>query len=162
MSVRKALWRAPSIKITHLFDHPEHLRDVARWIHEEWWADKPGHTLDSMAARLATASDRNAIPLSLLAFRDEIPIGTVNLVENDNDERPDLSPWLAALLVLPEHQGQGVGSQLVRSVIAEAGRLGIPQVFLGTDIPQYYARLGATMHEQGADGYCIMVMGTGV
>jgi predicted N-acetyltransferase YhbS len=105
-----------------------------------------------MAARLATASDPDTIPLSLLALCDDTPIGTVNLVENDNDERPDLSPWLAALLVLPEHRGQGVGSQLVRSVIAEAARLGIRQVFLGTDIPQDYARLGATMHEEGADG----------
>jgi predicted N-acetyltransferase YhbS len=149
---RETRGRLQDINVTHLLQHPEHRRTVAQWIHEQWWADKPGHTVDSMAARLATASDPDTIPLSLLALRDDTPIGTVNLVENDNDERPDLSPWLAALLVLPEHRGQGVGSQLVRSVIAEAARLGIPQVFLGTDSPQCYARLGATMHEEGADG----------
>jgi predicted N-acetyltransferase YhbS len=150
------------IQIAHLFEHPEHLGEVARWIHDEWWTDKPGHTVATMAARLRAASDRAAIPLSLVALRGTSPIGTVNLVDNDNDERPDLSPWLAGLLVLPDYRGQGVGSTLVRSVVAEATRLGVRQVYLGTDIPRYYARLGATMHEKGADGYCILCMRSGV
>jgi len=77
-----------AITILHLFECPQHLPEVARLIHEEWWSDKPGHSVSTMARRLALASDRDAIPLSLVALRDDRPIGTVNLVENDNDERP--------------------------------------------------------------------------
>ena len=51
------------------------------------------------------------------------PIGTVNLVENDNDERQDLAPWLAALLVVPDARGKGVGTRLVRSLLQEAAGL---------------------------------------
>jgi len=43
---------AISVEIRHLCDYPEHLRTVARWIHEEWWSDKPGHTVETMAFEL--------------------------------------------------------------------------------------------------------------
>lgn len=134
---------------------------MARWIHEEWWTGKPGHSAETMAARLREARDRNAVPLSLLALRAGKPLGTVNLVDNDNDARPDLTPWLAALLVKPEHRGHGVGSALVRSLVAEAARLGIPQMYLGTDIPGYYTRLGAVLFEEVSDEYSILCFRSG-
>jgi predicted N-acetyltransferase YhbS len=149
-----------NVEIRHLCDCPEHLGTVARWIHEEWWSDKPGHTVETMASRLGEASDKNAVPLSLVALLAGNPVGTVNLVANDNEERPDLEPWLAALLVVPEHRGQGVGSKLVRALLKEAARLRVRQLYLGTDIPDYYARLGAAMYEEISGGYCIMVIKT--
>jgi len=151
-----------NVEIAHLCQYPEHLGIVARWIHEEWWSEKPGHTVETMAARLREARDQNAVPLSLIALYAGNPVGTVNLVANDNEERPDLAPWLAALLVAPEYRSQDVGSALVRSLVKEAARLNIHQLFLGTDIPQYYARLGAEMYEEVSDDYCIMSINTGV
>jgi predicted N-acetyltransferase YhbS len=149
-----------NVEIRHLCDCPEHLGTVARWIHEEWWSDKPGHTVETMASRLGEASDQNAVPLSLVALRAGNPVGTVNLVVNDYEERPDLAPWLAALLVVPEHRGQGVGSNLVRALLKEAARLRVQQLYLGTDIPEYYAKLGAVMYEEVSADYCIMVINT--
>jgi putative acetyltransferase len=151
---------ADGIRIAHLFEHPEHVDTVAHWIYEEWWKDRPGHTVETMAARLREAKDRNGVPLSLVALQAGEPVGTVNLVDNDNEERPDLKPWLAALLVRPEHRGCGVGSALVRSLAAEAGRLGIPRMYLGTDIPGYYARLGAELFEKVSDEYSILCIRT--
>ena len=150
------------VEIGHLCDCPEHLGTVARWIHEEWWSDKPGHTVETMASRLGEASDQNAVPLSLVALHAGNPVGTVNLVANDNEERPDLAPWLAALLVMPDHRGQGVGSNLVRALLKEAVRLRVRHLYLGTDTPEYYSKLGATMYDEVSDDYCIMVIKTGV
>jgi predicted N-acetyltransferase YhbS len=149
-----------NVDIVHLFECPEHIDTLARWIHEEWWADKPGHTVSTMRARLGQARDRNSIPLSLVALRAGRPVGTVNLVESDNEERPDLTPWLAALLVTPAARGQGVGSALVRSLVAEAARLGVRRLYLGTDTPEYYVRLGAQVFEESADAYRIMSIDT--
>ena len=151
-----------NIEIKHLCECPEHRGTVARWIHEQWWSDKPGHTVETMASRLGEASDQNAVPLSLVALHAGNPVGTVNLVANDNEERPDLAPWLAALLVMPEHRGQGVGSGLVRALLKEAARLRVRQLYLGTDTPEYYAKLGAAMYDEVSDDYCIMVIKTGV
>ena len=147
-----------TVEITHLFECPEHLEAVATLIHEEWWTDKPGHSVATMKTRLAQANDIDAIPLSLVALRDGRPVGTVNLVENDNEERPDLTPWLAALLVVPECRGMGFGTRLVRALLVEAARLGIPRVYLGTDITDYYARLGASLIAAYEGGYRIMVL----
>ncbi len=145
-------------KIEHLFVCPEHCMEVAGWIHREWWLDKPGHSVATMAARLREAATRERIPLSLVALRDGRPIGTVNLVENDNDERTDLEPWLAALLVVPEFRNQGVGSALVRALQDEAAGLGIRRMYLGTDIPAYYKRLGARILASYPDDYRIMIL----
>lgn len=48
---------------------------------------------------------------------------------------------LSPLGVLPERQGQGIGSALVRAALARAEELGSPVVFLEGD-PGYYGRLG--------------------
>ena len=151
-----------NVEIVHLFECPELVGEVARWIHEEWWSNKPGYTVSTLATRLRQARDRHSVPLSLVALRAGNPVGIVNLVESDNEERPDLTPWLAALLVAPEARGHGVGSKLVRSLVSEASRLGIGRLYLGTDIPEYYERLGAKLFEEYTGGYRIMSIDTSV
>jgi predicted N-acetyltransferase YhbS len=144
------------IEIAHLYDYPKYFRIVAQWIHEEWWLSKPGHSVDTMEARLRQASNPQEIPLSLVALANARPVGTVNLVENDDESRPHLFPWLAALLVLPQYRGRGIGSKLVCALLEEARRLKIKQMYLGTDAPGFYMRFGAAIHEQVVDDYCIM------
>ena len=45
--------------------------------------------------------------------------------------------------------------------MGEAARLGVPRVYLGTDIPGYYTRLGASLFAEYPGGYRIMAMDTG-
>lgn len=148
------------IEVVHLFEQPAHLPTVAGWIHQEWWTSKPGHSPETTAGRLREASSAARIPLSLLAFVDGRPAGTVNLIENDDDHRPHLTPWLAALLVLPEFRGQGLGSVLVRRCVAEASRLGVSKLYLGTTIPDFYKKLGAEILEPAGTGFWIMGLAT--
>ncbi len=144
------------IRVDHLLNHPRHLPLVAGWIYREFWAGRPGYSVEVFEARLRGAHDPDRIPLSLLALANGTPAGTVNLVENDNPLRPDLRPWLAALVVLPEHRRQGIGSRLVRELAAHARRLGEAELFLGTDIPHFYARLGAVEHDRLREDLWIM------
>jgi GNAT superfamily N-acetyltransferase len=144
------------IHIDHLFNHPEHTRLVAGWIYREFWAGRAGYNVDTFEVLLRQAGDPDRIPLCLLALADGLPAGTVNLVHNDDSKRPHLHPWLAALLVVPEYRQQGVGTALVRAILQEAGRLGFRELFFGTDIPAFYARLGAEHHEQAGEDLCIM------
>ena len=142
--------------IGHLFDHPEHVGLVAHWIYDEFWVGKAGYRVETFEDLLRQASDPDRIPLSLLALVDGQPAGTVNLVQCDSQRRPHLFPWLAALVVVPEHRRRGLGSLLVRRVIEEATRLGYEELFLGTDIPSYYAAFGASVYERFEDELCIM------
>ncbi len=145
-----------TVRIDHLCNHPEHIPLVATWIYGEFWAGKPGTSVETFAALLRDARDPDRIPLSLLALDDGRPAGTVNLIHSDSPSRPHLHPWLAALYVVPELRSRGIGQALVRALLAEARRLRVPELFLGTDIPGYYERFGATVAERVSDTLVVM------
>jgi predicted N-acetyltransferase YhbS len=145
-----------NIRIDHLFNHPEHIGLVAGWIYNEFWVGKPGYRVEYFEARLREANDPDRIPLSLLAVSDGRPVGTINLIHNDNPKRPDLHPWLAALIVVPEERRRGIGTMLVRALVREAERLGYSDLFLGTDIPAFYERLEAEHYDWATETLQIM------
>lgn len=142
--------------ICHLFEAPGHLPQVADWIYEAFWFGQEGYTPDFFEARLSEARDRDSIPLSLLALDGETPAGTVNLIANDDPERPHLSPWLAALYVEPAFRGRGHARGLTRRLLQEAVRLGCDAVYLTTHIPDFYKRFGAEIHEEVEDDFWVM------
>ena len=45
--------------------------------------------------------------------------------------------WLAAMVVAKQFRTQGIGTQLVRALLAEAQRLGFATVYFGTDGPVF-------------------------
>jgi predicted N-acetyltransferase YhbS len=145
-----------SHEIDHLYAHYDHLPRIARMIYEEFWVGTDGYTLTELEARLADATSPDRIPLSLVALVDGRPAGTANLIDNDDAARPHLHPWLAALVVLPEHRGLGIGSDLVARLLREAERLGYPEVFLGTGTPRFYARFGAEIIDQARENLFVM------
>lgn len=144
------------LSIDHLFQHPDDLGTVAGWIYDEFWRDKEGYSAEVFIGLLQQAASRDAIPLSLVAYADGRPVGTVNLIENDDEARAHLRPWLAALIVIPEYRRQGIGEALVRCLLAEAQRLGVRRLYLGTHIPTFYERLGATIHQRVHETHWVM------
>jgi predicted N-acetyltransferase YhbS len=137
------------LRITHLFETPQHRAAVAHLIHHEFWANVPGASVESMAARLAQAQSADAVPLCLIALGDKDDVlGVVNLVVSDDDKHPEWTPWLAGLVVATAWRGQGVGTALVQALLAHARRLGMAQVYLGSDGPGFYTRLGAVIQSQ--------------
>lgn len=144
------------LQIDHLCEHPGFVDLAADWIHREFWADKDVHTPESLAGLFRLAITKTQIPLSLLALVDGVPAGTVNLIENDDDQRTHLRPWLAALYVEPRFRHRGVGSSLVRKLAELSVGLGIERLYLGTDNPGFYRRLGAEVHEQVSGDFAVM------
>lgn len=81
--------------------------------------------------------------LSLVAVKDEKVVGHILIsmitVESKQGNIPVLG--LAPIAVLPEFQGQGIGSELVCQGIKESRRLGHRAVVL-VGHPEYYPRFG--------------------
>ncbi len=144
------------VQIVNLFERPDDLLVVAGWIYREFWRDTDVHTAESLAGLLGQAVEEEEIPLSLVACVEGKAVGTVNLVENDDDARAHLRPWLAALYVEPEYRRRGVGSALVGELQRRAEAMGIGELYLGTDNPGFYERLGAVVHEQVNPEFCVM------
>jgi GNAT superfamily N-acetyltransferase len=135
--------------ITYLADYPQYLSIVAGWVCDEWGWEMPGSILESIRAEFSLHLNRDRIPLTMLALVETQPAGSASIFLHDLDTRMDLSPWLAAMYVLPEFRGgQGIGSQLVRAIEGAATRLQLGRLYLFTpDRAAFYARLGWSVLE---------------
>ena len=131
------------MKLAYLADHPQHVVTVAKWIMDEWGHESPGTTLESLKERFRSHLNRNAVPLTLLAMDEDRPLGTASLVVYDMKDHQELSPWLAAVYVLPEHRGKGIGSKLVKSIELLSANLEVEKLYLFTpDREAFYAHMG--------------------
>jgi hypothetical protein len=83
---------AIAARVVHLFEKSQHVPTVANWIYNEFWADKGSYSSDDLAALFYRATGEDAIPLSLLALCADVPVGTVNLIEHDDENRQELTP----------------------------------------------------------------------
>jgi N-acetylglutamate synthase-like GNAT family acetyltransferase len=109
----------------------------------------PGSSVEEFESQFSTQLNRDTIPLTLIALVDQVMVGTASLVAHDMPIRPNLSPWLAAVYVAPEHRQRGIGSRLVQNIEEAAKQLHIPRLYLFTpDRERFYARLGWSIVER--------------
>jgi predicted N-acetyltransferase YhbS len=143
--------------ISNLRDQP-HLAEAATdRIWSAWWREKDypiGHVRELVDQNLYS----NGLPLALVAHEGNVFIGTVSVIENDMDERPEYSPWVAALWVEPANRKSGIGSALVRAATEAAFEQGVSSVFLcaSVEISPFYKRLGCTEVEQNVLGMNVL------
>jgi predicted N-acetyltransferase YhbS len=131
------------VKIEYLADRQEHVATVAAWHRREWGHLRPEESLDMRAAKLRASSGHRDIPTVFIASTGSTLLGSAMLVAHDMDSRLQWSPWLAGVVVAPEHRRRGVGAALAEHAAAEARALGWPALYLYTfSTEQYYARLG--------------------
>ncbi len=137
------------MKITYLANHPQHVSTVASWIMDEWGHESAGITQEKMEARFRENLNWASVPLSLLAMDKETPVGTASLVVHDMKDHLELSPWLAAVYVLPEHRGKGIGAKLVKSIELLSAQLDVEKLYLFTpDRENFYVRMNWTILER--------------
>ena len=148
------------MKIDYLADHPEFLRTLAEWQHGEWGHLRPGDSVEARMARLRNFSECDRIPLTVVAHDDGELLGSASLIPHDMDTRMELTPWLAGVFVAPAHRRRGIGAALVRRVMAEAGRLSVPVLYLYTvHSEKFYASLGWSLQEHSTyHGHDIVIM----
>ncbi|WP_158744116.1 GNAT family N-acetyltransferase [Acidisphaera sp. L21] len=80
---------------------------------------------------------------TFVLLEGERPVGTAALSYDDLKSRPDLTPWLASVVVEPDSRGKGYAIALVRRVEAMAREAGVQTLWLFTWTAEpLYARLG--------------------
>lgn len=148
-----------AIAVEPLQRHPQHVERIARLVHAEFWAD----VKDGMSeAELADAFGGRAAPgrvlASLVALEGDEPLGCVHLIDNDDESLPELYPWMAAMVVVPQRRSEGIGSMLVKALAHEAKAMGFERLWFGTDGPGFYERLGAVKHLHKGGDFWIMTL----
>jgi predicted N-acetyltransferase YhbS len=150
------------MRIVSLIDELDLLPPLAQLHHDEWSHVSPFKTVSQHLTKLRSRIGRDPIPATFAVVVDREVVGSVSLLKRDDigDVRPDLTPWLASLMVAPGHRSRGLGRALVQHCIDDARLLGYPALFLYTDsAAAYYSRLGwLTMEQRLSRGADVTVM----
>jgi GNAT superfamily N-acetyltransferase len=132
-------------QIEQLSERPDLLSTVAGWIYNEWWTEVEGASVGSLTELLRAHLIHDQIPITLVASLERCPVGTATLLAHDveTEEWPDLSPWLAAVYVMPEYRRRGVGAALINAIVEKAASLRVGILYLSTvEREEFYADLG--------------------
>jgi predicted N-acetyltransferase YhbS len=145
--------------IEPLGDHKHLIEVTAEW---HWREFSKTTDLDFWIAARAREARNRGVPRAWVAFVNQEPVGTVSLIESNMDTRPDLTPWLAALYVLPQYRRQGIGRALVRRCEYEASEAGFSRLYLYARRARqwtYYRRLGwIDLSKEQYEGESILIM----
>jgi predicted N-acetyltransferase YhbS len=136
--------------LSDLRDVPQFFDVVADRIWSAWW-QRHGVGRDYIVARLRENFAGPGLPVALVAHADGRFLGTASVIASDFDERPDYTPWVAAVWVEPEARGGGLGARLVEAAAQVAFRAGHEAVYLTAAEGRrgYYLGLGWREIEQG-------------
>ncbi|MFC1543608.1 GNAT family N-acetyltransferase [Candidatus Neomarinimicrobiota bacterium] len=119
-----------------------------------------------------TLRDAGALIISLVAVRNDQVVGHIAFspVNIASDDGSFTALGLAPMAVLPEHQNQGIGSQLVEAGLKECLRSGHDLVIV-LGHAEYYPRFGFVPagplgiswdREVPEDAFMVVELGTGV
>ena len=115
---------------------PHYLGQLRDWFEAEW------EQVDSFEGNHAGVT----VPTPIIAVDDQqLLLGGLSFTTFHRPESARIGVWISALLVAPTHRKKGIASQLIRSAEHETNRLNLSELFVLTDLPILYQRLGWTI-----------------
>ena len=130
-----------TIRIVAVSAEPGLAALVAQWRLDTFPQATRGYTLERLTAFILTPPPGPAETFVL--FDGDQPVATAGLAGTDLEARPDLTPWMAGVIVLPAFRGRGHAAALVHQVEATARQAGAPVLWLYTTRAEgLYLRLG--------------------
>jgi GNAT superfamily N-acetyltransferase len=121
-----------ALHVELLVDNPEALPILKEWFEREW---EPYYGSDGSGDAnkdLRDSCNRDELPIAMVAILGGEICGTAALKVESVSTHKHLTPWLAALLVLPEFRRRGVAERLIAAVEEKAKQLGFRHIYVGT------------------------------
>lgn len=148
--------------VSDLREVPAFAPVVADRVWRAWW-EAQGVPLAALRARLDESLGPSPVPTTFVAHETERFLGCVALIASDVDQRPSLTPWVAALWVEPDVRRHGIGDALMARATQAAFGAGHDQVYLAAEaqLAPYYVARGWALIESDVDGLEIFVRRNG-
>ncbi len=129
--------------ISNLRDRPEFFLTVADRIWDFSWKAQ-GYTLDQIAAGLREIVANEAFPFAIVAHDGQRYLGSTLGITSDLEERPQYSPWVAAVWVESQYRGRSIGRSLVSCAAQACLKQGFQRIYLCARAARhdFYARQG--------------------
>jgi len=123
------------ITIDYLKNHSEHVTTCAQWSFNQWGHYTPQRSLQDFIDSRKQYLNDDILPLTLLAFDDQTPIGMVSLAKG-KDICLSLFPWLSTIYVIPQYRNKGIGSLLEGKICEKARQMGYKKIYCYTSDKQ--------------------------
>lgn len=145
--------------IADLRQRPEFFDTVVDRIWRAWWKSR-GSPVEYIAGHFHESLSEGPIPFTLVAHDGATFVGTASVIASDLSERPQYSPWVAAVWVDPEYRERGVGAALVDRAARASFVLGVDRTYLcaSRERRDFYARRGWTQIEEDVGEHRLAVL----
>ena len=146
---------AEAITISNLTDRPEFFDRIADRIWRAWW-EPHGVPLAYIVGRMQENLKGHALPRAFVAHAGETFAGTASVIVSDLDERPQYTPWVAAVWVEPQFRSQRIGRVFDPDQRARI----CPEAYQHTDHRDLVERPGVKLATIGIifAGFCAVVL----
>lgn len=134
------------MKIISVRKNPEYREKAISYIQQKWSLIDPVIYENSITHSI---SSQSALPQWYLLESDSKIIGCAGLITNDFISRMDLYPWLCALYIDEYYRGNNYASLLINQAINDSRNAGFRNLYLCTDLMEYYERFGFQYIGQG-------------
>lgn len=131
------------MQISDLRQRPEFFDTVADRVWRAWWRPR-GVPLERISDGLAHAVKGDRIPFAIIAHDGDEFLGSTLAIASDLNERPQYSPWVAAVWVEPQHRLKQVGRSLVGHAAKTLFARGFARIYLCSSVSRrdFYTRQG--------------------
>jgi len=130
------------INIYNLATKPELINLVVEWLFNEWGKKQHHYNKNFWESWGRSSLSLDDIPQTYVAMDGRELVGSFSLWRCDVQSRQDLFPWLGGVIVKLNRRNEGIGSYMVRKAIRITKELGYGELFLSTQLIDYYDRLG--------------------
>lgn len=79
----------------------------------------------------------------LILINNNKLIGFISLFPNDYDSLEELTPWYATMYIKKEYRNRGYSKILNDAILKESKKRGFAQIYLKTNLVNYYEKFGA-------------------
>lgn len=146
------------IKVVNLSDYPEHLDFVAQCHYDMWDHKKSRWSLEKTKDKIRHRCETQHLPMTFVALREDIPVGTGSLWIEDCPDRTDLSPWLACLYVPEQYRLKGVARALVFHRFSVLKELGFKEAYIWSSKKNIvvHENFGWKLYDANVSTGCVM------
>ena len=138
---------------------------IADRVWNAWWRNA-GRSVSDVERHVVEMARDHPPPMAVVAHDDHGYLGSAFLIHSDMEERPQYSPWVAAVWVEAAARRRGVG----RALIAEPQRSRAPLAIgwsisvaaRNQELEGFYSRIGWQVVEQAAGPKRLSVLKLGL
>lgn len=138
------------MKICNLQNNIKYLDEVARLEYEEWASDKEINKearIERKKEKICNMFSDKSFCKLILVDNDEL-IGFISIFPEDCGEEKELTPWYATMYVKKKYRNKGYSKLLNEAILNEARKRNFKNIYLKTNLKNYYEKLGAIFIKQ--------------